>query len=80
MTGDQLRAARIARNLTQRELATTLGISTNTLARWERGELPIRTPAMVAAVLVRIRVRPAPDPTAPPRRRVRHAASSSSRK
>lgn len=37
-----LRRMREALNLTQEELAERLDIPTNTLARWERGELYIR--------------------------------------
>jgi len=42
MTGDALRARRTRRAMTQADLAALLGVSPNTVARWERGELPIR--------------------------------------
>ena len=41
MTPEQLRQARAAGGATQSELAQTLGVTSNTVARWERGELPI---------------------------------------
>lgn len=39
MTGDELRNWRMARGLTQQQLAERLGVPANTIARWERGEL-----------------------------------------
>ena len=36
--GDRLRECRENRGITREELATRLGISRNTLGRWERGE------------------------------------------
>ena len=41
MMGEQLREIRQQLGWSQPELAKTLGIHWNTLARWERGELPI---------------------------------------
>src|SRR3982074_3563085 len=46
-----LRERRIALGLSQRELATALGVMTNTLARWERGERRIGRARMVGIVL-----------------------------
>lgn len=40
-----LRATRIRRGLTQKQVAAELGVSPNTVARWERGELGFH-PAM----------------------------------
>jgi transcriptional regulator with XRE-family HTH domain len=37
----QLRERRLARNLTQKALARELGVIANTVARWERCEVPI---------------------------------------
>jgi transcriptional regulator with XRE-family HTH domain len=54
VTGDELRAERQARGLTQRQLAEALGVTTNTVARWERGEMAIKFPRMVAAVLAQL--------------------------
>jgi len=42
MTGTELRRLRTAAGLSQRALAAQMGVHWNTLARWERGELPIR--------------------------------------
>lgn len=41
MTGTEIRALRIARGWTQQDLGNELGIHQNTVARLERGELPI---------------------------------------
>jgi len=38
MTGHELREARRAIGLTQEGLAARLGVDSNTVARWERGE------------------------------------------
>jgi transcriptional regulator with XRE-family HTH domain len=38
-------------NLSQAQLATELGVAANTVARWERGELPIANPTMVKLAL-----------------------------
>lgn len=45
--GSQLRAMRLALGLTQREVGELVGRTTNTVARWERGE---RTPDRNAQV------------------------------
>ena len=45
MTGDQLKRLRKRLGLKQADLAEKVGVHANTLARWERDELPIR-PAM----------------------------------
>ncbi|OGS01168.1 MAG: hypothetical protein A2V88_08790 [Elusimicrobia bacterium RBG_16_66_12] len=42
MTGLELRARRHELGLTQVQLASALGVRSNTVARWERGELPMR--------------------------------------
>jgi transcriptional regulator with XRE-family HTH domain len=44
MKGKTLRTIRKRLVLTQVELAKQLGVTSNTLARWERDELPIREP------------------------------------
>ena len=41
VTGEQLRRARARLGLTQAALAEVLGTTSNTVARWERGELPM---------------------------------------
>ncbi len=52
MTGPQLKALRARLDLTQAQLAKSVGVAANTLARWERGEMPI--PASVAKLLTRL--------------------------
>jgi transcriptional regulator with XRE-family HTH domain len=44
VTGSQLRAIRQELGLTQAELAETIGVRPNTVARWERGEIGISEP------------------------------------
>jgi transcriptional regulator with XRE-family HTH domain len=41
MTGDQLRKARTRLGLTQAALGDLIGTTGNTIARWERDEVPI---------------------------------------
>lgn len=49
MTGSELRDYRLSRRLPQSGLAGDLGVATNTIARWERGERPI--PASIARTI-----------------------------
>jgi transcriptional regulator with XRE-family HTH domain len=51
MTPETLRETRTRLGLSQDQLAKALGVSTNTVARWERGALTIGTPAMLALAL-----------------------------
>jgi transcriptional regulator with XRE-family HTH domain len=44
MTPRQLRAIRHRLGLTQDQLADQIGVAANTVARWERGEMNMRTP------------------------------------
>src|ERR687886_202197 len=46
-----LRRRREALHLTQADLGRVLGVARNTLARWERGKVPIRHPELVALAL-----------------------------
>ena len=50
MDGNEIRAIRIRLGLTQKALAHDLGVSANTVARWERGQLGI-SPAMTDRLL-----------------------------
>lgn len=52
MTGPQLRRVRKALSLSQAALAERLGIHSNTLARYERGELVIAEPVARLAKLL----------------------------
>ena len=42
MTGDELRRIRKRLGLTQAALAERLAVTSTSVARWERGEVPIR--------------------------------------
>ena len=53
LTPHQLRSARDRLGLTQAALAAKLGVSANTVARWERGEQPM--PAMLILALFALR-------------------------
>jgi len=69
--GSRLEQARLARNITQAELARDAGVSVRTLARLEAGE-PVRTSALVRVLralgeteaLERLLPEPAPRPLA----------------
>lgn len=51
LTPDALKRRRKALKLTQAELADHLGVESNTVARWERGEMAMALPNGIAAVL-----------------------------
>ena len=51
LTPDALKRRRKSLGLTQTALAKHLGVSSNTVARWERGEMAMTLPAGIAAVL-----------------------------
>jgi DNA-binding transcriptional regulator YiaG len=46
MTGAEVRRIRKALGLTQAQLAEQLGVAENSVARWERGEMGIRSTAI----------------------------------
>lgn len=54
MTGDELRDYRRKLGLTQAQLAASLGVTPNTVARWERDELVIANPRMLRLALERL--------------------------
>lgn len=54
MTGDDLRARRLALGLTQADLGTRLGKPQNTVARWESGRMAIEAPVMLHLALLAI--------------------------
>jgi transcriptional regulator with XRE-family HTH domain len=51
MTGDEIRARRKAMHIPQPELARRLGVSVNTINRWEHGKAAPMYPDRVEAVL-----------------------------
>jgi transcriptional regulator with XRE-family HTH domain len=59
MGGDELRRLRTVLDLTQAGLADELGVTSNTVARWERDEVAIPEPvARLAKLLVKLRRTP----------------------
>jgi transcriptional regulator with XRE-family HTH domain len=55
VTGDELRGLRKRLGLTQVELAKKVGVASNTVARWERGELGISEPvSRLLALLAKV--------------------------
>jgi len=46
MQGEELRRLRKRMKLTQRQLGQRLGVTDNTVARWERNEMKINEPAV----------------------------------
>jgi transcriptional regulator with XRE-family HTH domain len=51
MTGEEIRARRKALHLSQTELAAKLGVTLNTVARWERSELTIGSAGAIGLAL-----------------------------
>jgi transcriptional regulator with XRE-family HTH domain len=51
MTGSKLQKERRRLGLSQAKLADALGVTANTVARWERGEMNIAQPQLVGAAL-----------------------------
>jgi transcriptional regulator with XRE-family HTH domain len=54
----ELRVRRRALGLSQAALARALGVASNTVARWERGERSIRSPELVDLALQRLAGKP----------------------
>jgi transcriptional regulator with XRE-family HTH domain len=54
MTGKELRAWRMAHDWSQQRLADALDVPVNTIARWERDELPIRHPTILKLALLQL--------------------------
>ncbi len=57
MSGLDLKAEREATGLTQQALADALGVTANTIARWERGDLTIAHPGVLKLALKELRRR-----------------------
>lgn len=51
VNGPELRLRREALGLTQAQMAEELGVSANTVARWERGEMKIDNPRLLSLAL-----------------------------
>lgn len=54
---ENIKSVRLALNLTQAELAERFGVSSTTLARWERGEVTPEAPGMLALALEALETR-----------------------
>ena len=54
VTPTALRATRRRLGLSQRALAEALGVHWNTIARWERGQMPIQHPRILQLALERL--------------------------
>jgi predicted ATPase/DNA-binding CsgD family transcriptional regulator len=70
MTPEELGQRRRRLGLSQAQLGNALGVAGNTVARWERGELPLRRPGLVSLALERL------EQESPVRSRHPHDASS----
>jgi DNA-binding XRE family transcriptional regulator len=53
VSGDELRDLRYSMGFTQESFAARLGVSRNTVARWERGVLPMRRATQLAVDHIR---------------------------
>lgn len=56
MTGQEIRAARLAQGLTQEKLGELFGVSKNTIARWERDEVIPQSTAMLRLAFVGLKL------------------------
>lgn len=56
MTGEEIRAARLAQNLTQEKLGELFGVSKNTIARWERDEVTPQSTAMLRLAFIGLKI------------------------
>src|SRR6184192_3931043 len=54
MGPDDLRRRRRQLGMSQAELGRSLGLASNTIARWERDELPIGSPVLLRLALERL--------------------------
>ena len=52
MTGKRFKQIRLTLGLTQKQLATLLGVWENTVAHWDRGDKPIPGPVELAMKLL----------------------------
>ena len=55
MMGSEIRQVREELNLTQEQLAVELGVTANTLARWERNAVGVQHDKMLRLALQKIR-------------------------
>jgi DNA-binding transcriptional regulator YiaG len=74
ITSRELRLRREALGLTQAQLGEALDTPPNTIARWERGEITIERPRMIAAALDGLVVR-----SSTPEKKVRRSAMTRGR-
>lgn len=63
MDGAELRSRRGGLGLSQLQLAEALDVPANTIARWERGEVPIRHPRILRLALERLAIGERAGPT-----------------
>ncbi|MCC6765238.1 MAG: helix-turn-helix domain-containing protein [Deltaproteobacteria bacterium] len=79
MTGGEVRAIRDRLRLSQSEFAALVGVTPNSVARWERGEMAVRESAARLMQLLAVQARPsrprerAAGEALSVRRRTRHA-------
>lgn len=63
MEGNELREWRKRLQMTQAALAEALGVTPNTVARWERGALKIGNPALIRPALAMLEAQKKLHPT-----------------
>lgn len=62
MTGTDLKTARVRLNLTQRQFATKLGVTSQSISDWETGRKQCQLPGLLRLAMDHLSCLPSPAP------------------